>query len=178
MRDRPAPVVVAAVVAVVAACADEPFRCPEPRIALRNPTTLTCEQFHVPSAACPDELEPPTWAGCNACADIDVQSECLATPGCRATYDSCHLLDEPCLGGRVFIGCVGVDRAGPVEGTCDGMDAQDCSSRDDCAGWYRHHPTCNQEDPPDPRPSFFQPQNGTCVMVFWGCLDEPTTPIS
>ncbi|MBZ0234955.1 MAG: hypothetical protein K8M05_21685 [Deltaproteobacteria bacterium] len=167
-----------AVLLVVAACADEPFRCPEPRIAIRNPRTLTCEQFHVPSPTCPDEPEPPTWAACGACADLD-QVECLETPGCRATYDRCHLLDEPCLGGRVFVGCVGVDRAGPVAGACEGFDAQDCSSRDDCAAWFQHHPTCDQESPPidmEPLP-FFQPQNGTCVLVFSSCLPEPTAPI-
>jgi len=161
---------------LVAACAEEPFRCPEPRVSLRNPNTLVCEQFHVPSAACPDESDPPTWATCNACAQIATQSDCLAATGCRATYDSCYLFDEPCLGGRVYVGCVGVDRAGPVAGACEDLDADGCSSRDDCAGWFQHHPTCNQETP-EPRP-FYQPQNGTCVLVFWGCLAEPSSPIT
>jgi hypothetical protein len=162
---------------LIAACAEEPFRCPEPRIALRNPFTNSCEQFHVPSMVCPDEREPPTWAACNACTDISSQTECLATAGCRATYDNCYLLDEPCINLRVFVGCVGVDRAGPVAGACDALDADGCSSRDDCAAWFQHHPTCNQEDPPEPRPELFQPQNGTCVLQFWGCRVEPTGPL-
>lgn len=164
------------IAAGVVACIDEPFRCPEPRISLRNPTTLVCEPFHVPSPTCPDESEPPTWATCNACSNIATQAECLAAAGCRATYDNCYLFDEPCIGGRVYVGCVGVDRAGPVAGACEDLDANDCSSRDDCAAWYQHHPTCNL-DPDEPRP-YRQPQNGTCVLVFWGCRAEPASPIS
>ncbi|HUQ07158.1 MAG TPA: hypothetical protein VM261_31925 [Kofleriaceae bacterium] len=158
------------------ACADEPFRCPEPRVSLRNPNTLVCEAFHVPSTVCPDESDPPTWATCNACAQVTTQADCLAAPGCRAAYDSCYLLDEPCLGGRVYVGCVGVDRAGPEPGACEDLDADGCSSRDDCAAWMRHHPTCNQM-PDEPRPTFHQPQNGTCVLVFSSCRVEPTTPV-
>jgi hypothetical protein len=173
-------IVAGAVAGGAGACIDHGFRCPEPRIALRNPNTLVCEQFHVPSMTCPDELDPPTWASCNACSLVATQAECLATPGCRTAYDSCYLLDEPCLGGRVYVGCVGVDRAGPVAGTCEELDAAGCSSRDDCAAWMKHHPTCNQtpDEPDEPRPSFYQPQNGTCVLVFWGCRVEPTSPIT
>lgn len=168
---------VLALILLVAACAEEPFRCPEPRISLRNPNTLVCEAFHVPSMACPDEPDPPTWAACSACAQLQDQAECLAAPGCRATYDNCYLFDEPCLKERVYLGCVGVDRAGPVAGACEDLGADACSSRDDCAAWHQHHPTCNQT-PDEPRPMLFQPQNGTCVMVFWGCLAEPVSPIT
>ena len=34
------------------------------------------------------------------------------------------------------------------------------------------------EDVPDPEPRpFYQPNNGTCVLSFWGCRAEPTSPI-
>jgi hypothetical protein len=168
---------VAIAFAGLAACEDDAFVCPDPPLSLRNPRTLLCETFHAPSAACPDELEPPTYASCGACsAFMWDQAGCLAAPGCRPAYDNCVLIGEVCIGGRAFVGCYGVDRAGPVAGTCDDLDARDCSTRDDCAAWYQHNANCG--DPaPEPRP-FYQPQNGTCTLYFWGCRAEPTSPIT
>lgn len=163
----------------VAACADEGAGCPEPALSLRNPRTLMCESFHVPSAVCPDEFEPPTWASCGSCAELHFdQVACLAAAGCRPAYDSCVLLDEPCIGGRVFVGCYGVDRGGPVTGACEDLDAVDCSTRDDCAAWFQHNATCGETPEPEPPSPFYQPHNGTCVLSFRACAVEPTSPIT
>jgi hypothetical protein len=170
-------VVLAVALAFVAACEDDVFVCPDPPLSLRNPRTLLCESFHAPSAACPDELEPPTWATCGSCGAFTWdQAGCLAAPGCRPAYDNCVLIGELCIGDRAFVGCYGVDHAGPVAGACDDFDARDCSTRDDCAAWYQHNADCGSPDP-EPRP-FYQPQNGTCVLSFWGCRAEPTSPIT
>ncbi len=174
---RAAPLLIIAAAATTA-CASEPFVCPEPALSLRNPRNVICEEFHTPSAACPDEREPPTWAACSACTQI-AQADCLVTVGCRPLYDNCVLFDEVCRGDRAFIGCVGVDRGGPVPGPCESLDATDCSTREDCAAWFQPHGSCTDEVPePEPdRDPFYQPNNGTCVMVFWACLAEPSEPI-
>ena len=149
--------------------------CPEPALALRDPRTLGCEEWHVPSAVCPDEPAPPTWAACGACTAVRDPAACLAEPGCRGAYDACLLDASEVCRATTFV-CVGVDRAGPVAGACADLDAVACSSRDDCIAWYQRHPTCGEQDEePEPRPHY-QPNQGSCALSFLACADEATAP--
>lgn len=150
--------------------------CPEPEVRLRNPENLVCEQWHVPSPTCPDQAEPPTWPSCaDPCVVIRDEGTCLDQAGCRPAYDDCILFDEPCYGeGNLgFIGCFGVDLAGPVAGDCATLDAQDCSSREDCAAWFHRGPTCPPGDP-----YLWQPDGEKCVLAFASCAAEPPAPLT
>ncbi len=175
MRVRAALLLIAVAALATMACDEGAAAgCPDPPLRLRNPRTMLCEALHPPSITCPDQPEPPTWAACGACTAIRDQASCLATPGCRAAYDTCLLFDDECYLGGGF-GCFGVDRGGPVAGACETLDAADCSSRDDCAAWYQRRLTCTEEDPEE-RP-YVQPQNGTCAVEFANCAVEPAAPL-
>ncbi|HUQ07157.1 MAG TPA: hypothetical protein VM261_31920 [Kofleriaceae bacterium] len=122
----------------------EPGRDP----GLVNPWTLVCESFGggggcgaIGAAdidAESDALALPSWGSCaSACIGL-TESECIATPACRTTYDyACLFTDGPCPLLTPFLGCYPVDTTGPVNGTsCQGLDAWECSRHDDCLGAY------------------------------------------
>ena len=123
-----------------------PGRGPEP-IELRDPSTGVCQAFSGGAGGgCGDDQPAterwPDWAFCyRGCEGLD-ESTCQTTPGCRAAY----LLPwdaVPCLPGSacpvpapIFRECWGVAQTGPVHGSCDGLDAHQCSQHDDCAAFY------------------------------------------
>jgi hypothetical protein len=122
----------------------EPGRDP----GLVNPYTLQCESFGggggcgaIGAAdvdAESDALALPPWGSCaSACIGLG-ESQCIATPACRTTYDhACLLTDGPCPLLTPFLGCYPVDTTGPINGTaCDGLDAWECSRHDDCLATY------------------------------------------
>jgi hypothetical protein len=144
---------------------DDPQQCtlppPEPPLLLLDPVTGECVPYGVGPICDPDTCECaepvydfPSWAPCNsACTGLD-ELTCMATPGCRATY---RLED--------YNGCVATDQTGPIQGTCAGLDAWECSRHDDCVavhdgGFYI------AEDPVAPQP----PPLGW----FISCDSEPT----
>jgi len=67
-------------------------------------------------------------ASCDTrCSDLP-EASCLTAPGCRATY----LELDPSF----FVGCREIAPSGPASGRCQGLSAQACSRRDDCAAHY------------------------------------------
>lgn len=149
----------AAVLALAPACTiywggDDDINCPagdqEPGRdpGLVNPWTLVCESFGGGGCGCgpcpleadaeSDAIALPSWGSCaSACIGLP-ESECIATPACRTTYDyACLFTDGPCPLLTPFLGCYPVDTTGPVNGMpCDGLDAWECSRHDDCLGAY------------------------------------------
>jgi hypothetical protein len=136
----------------------EPPLSPVQRI---NPITGLCENLAYGSPICdpitcqcgPPAPPPiPSWAPCtSACTDLD-EYRCMATPGCRAGS-----LDG------LFYGCWAVDHIEASPGGCAGLEATECSRRDDCVAEYLGYDDGLIRDPP--QPSF---------RWFSACRDEPT----
>lgn len=116
-------------------------------ITLRNPETGACEDFGGyggggcgPWPAEPDVAPLPDWGFCpSQCEALD-EAACLDTAGCRAAYYQwvCPP-DTLCDQGELppqFWGCWSVSQSGPVQGACDGLDADECSRHDDCTATY------------------------------------------
>lgn len=127
---------------------EEPGRDP----GLVNPYTLVCETFGGGGGGCgrgtpcpaadtnneSDAIAFPSWGSCaSSCIGL-TETQCIATPACRTTYDyACLFTDGPCPALTPFLGCYPVDTTGPVNGTsCEGLDAWECSRHDDCLGAY------------------------------------------
>ena len=122
---------------------DCPVFVGEPDIAaagFRNPQTGECE----PIGGFPDCPDPcgicawaergalPDWGACfSQCDTLDEQA-CLTEPGCRAAYTDRFVEDGP----PAFRGCWAVAQSGPIQGACNGLDAQECSRHDDCVAFY------------------------------------------
>lgn len=132
--------------------ADEPGYVPDP--GYLNPYTLQCETFGGPypcddrCGPCPladtaagADLAQPSWGSCaSSCRGLDEYS-CGLTAGCRTTYDDyCLRGGGPCTAEVPFLGCQPVDMTGPIQGSCEGLDAWDCSRHDDCLATYRPGP--------------------------------------
>jgi hypothetical protein len=111
-----------------------------------NPYTLVCESFGGgtgcgaiagDSSAEADALAIPSWGSCaSPCIGL-TESQCITTPACRTTYDyACLFTDGPCPALTPFLGCYPVDTTGPVQGSCEGLDAWECSRHDDCLAAY------------------------------------------
>jgi hypothetical protein len=130
---------------------------------LLNPETLQCETYWggEPCSCgnpCPPE-DVPSWAYCGTCTGID-EATCLEASGCRAVYDNaCYTGSGECTALVPFIGCYGVDQTGPIQGSCGGLDAWECSRHDDCLAL--HEPQCSGN------PS-------ECYQQFVQCVDETT----
>jgi hypothetical protein len=117
-------------------------------IRLVDPYSLTCTDFGGwgggggcgPCGACdpPPEAPLPTWGFCDSQCTALGEGECLATEGCRATYDyACYTGDGPCTAEVPYTGCYQVDQSGALEGDClDLADAWQCSTRDDCVALH------------------------------------------
>jgi hypothetical protein len=130
---------------------------PEAPTGLRNPSTGQCEYYggggggggcNDPCGCddTPDEGEPaplPSWGYCDGyCTGLDEQT-CLATAGCRGGYIETCPTAGPCdlATQRSFYECWQVDQTGPIQGSCENLDAWSCSVHDDCVAV--HHDTCN-----------------------------------
>lgn len=107
---------------------------------LHDPYSGQCES--VGGYDCPDTCGPcaydtagalpnQDWASCySQCTGLS-ESTCLTTSGCQATYGGgLHQ-------GSGFDGCYATAPSGPVStGTCDGLDAHECSRHDNCSLFY------------------------------------------
>jgi len=118
-------------------CADEAA----PQYGYRDPQTGSCD-YYGGGGGCYGEPTPvaqPDWATCpGACEGLDEQT-CEATSGCRAAYLEDDYNCPPgadCPVSYAFWGCWGTAPTGPIQGACDGLDAQSCSEHDDCTATY------------------------------------------
>ncbi len=159
---------------LVAACDDAAPTCTDPPARLRNPSNLHCDLRPVPSPTCPVGALP-SWAPCDdACLAILDEAVCAVTPGCRVAYDDCVRSGDPCYT-EPFLGCLAIDRSGPTDGACAGLDAQACSAREHCASWFLRGGQC----PPGPGPGEHEerahqlPDNEPCFLAFAYCEEEP-----
>lgn len=111
----------------------------EDAVGLRNPWTGQCEYvgggggggtncgdwgggggdyYEEPDREAPEMYD---WGMCTShCTGLDSWS-CMATPGCQAGE----------VGGD-FYECWAIAPSGPAEGTCEGLDAYECSRREHC----------------------------------------------
>lgn len=128
----------AAVAATAIGCG-EPGDCGDVPLVedLINPTTLACEN-HPPAEPCSFSPGDLTWGACDsACRELD-ETSCLASAGCRATYDhDCFFGVGTCTRLTPFLGCYPNDRNLDTVTGCAGLDAWSCSRHEQCAGTYR-----------------------------------------
>lgn len=142
-----------AVTGCVISLGDDDTTCafrPAPAIALTtvvDPDSLACRELPVCGCGqpCPDDpsAPQPTWGACQSqCTGLDANT-CADTAGCRAAWDfTCLLTEALCTLPDPYFGCFAIDSSGPPAGACDGLDALDCSRRDDCAATYRRDARC------------------------------------
>jgi hypothetical protein len=116
---------------------------------LLDPETLTCVEFGFGGGctSCGDCAPPepfPTWGSCQSqCSGLGEQ-DCFNADGCRAAFDhNCFTGDGPCTAFQPFLGCFAIDTLGPVGGSCEGLDALDCSRHDNCLATYRDDGRCD-----------------------------------
>lgn len=136
------------------------YTAPPSNQQLRDPTTGQCETVSSGCNACEpcgtvSSTYPADWASCDTkCLGMS-EATCLAAPGCQAEYLS---NGSPSYS---FWGCFATAPSGPIEGSCDGLDAYGCSRHDDCEAYYGPvgdgDPTgfvkCVAETPPPPPPA-------------------------
>jgi hypothetical protein len=133
----------------------------EPAQLLRNPETGACEAVGGgecgPCGPCSEGagLEP-NWASCGSTCEALAENSCLVTAGCRAAYRDFPGADAA----PEFIGCWGVAPSGPVQGSCAGLGAQQCSEHDNCSAWYVATDGTNNQNAPR--------------MEFEQCVAEPS----
>ncbi len=107
---------------------------------LRNPQTGECQvsgggcdSACGPCAKAPEVGAQLDWGTCfSDCEQLD-ESACITASGCRAAYTNSPGGND---GPAAFRGCWAVAPSGPVQGSCEGLDAQECSRHDDCSAYY------------------------------------------
>jgi hypothetical protein len=107
-----------------------------PVLALRDPQTGTCTTIGYLTNDCkacgncvPDDLDVMDRAKCglsSRCENLP-EGDCLHEDGCRTVY----------TGDDHYLGCWGVAPTGVTsQGTCAGLDADQCSHHTNCSAWY------------------------------------------
>ena len=127
-----------------------------------DPETLLCrgdDPWCNPDCGVCPEPEPapqPSWSWCQVdCNGVDERT-CLLSTACRAIYDhGCFTGEGPCTLEAAYVGCYGTDMTGPIQGSCIGLDAFECSRHDDC--FALHTQQCNTSE---------------CWWQFVECRDE------
>ncbi|ACY14265.1 hypothetical protein [Haliangium ochraceum] len=138
--------------------------CATPPIAplrLLDPSTGTCVDFNQGPICDPVtcECEPgpaqpyPSWASCDSYCSGRDELSCMYEPGCRALYHDGQ-----------FSACHATDQTGPVQGSCEGLDAWSCSRHDDCTAHYETYYAAAESPPWNPTPSFLscEPEPAIC----------------
>jgi hypothetical protein len=164
---------------------DQPCERPEAPGApyeILNPYTLACESPWggggcVSPAGAPAEdgfrdSIAYDWAECTAACASYGESDCLAADGCRAIYTELEVFEPNAIIQR-FTTCVATAPSGPVRGgSCEVLDAQECSRHDDCSAVHasvpgdfercQSEPVCAAGDSL-PMPQQRDPESGQCV---------------
>ncbi len=150
-------------------------------VELRNPFTGACEaggggggggggcyQDEAPTA-------PEDWAQCyGGCEGLD-ELTCLATPACRASYVSNCADWQGCSEQTyTFFECWGTAPSGAIQGgSCEGLDAYQCSRHDDCVAQHYASSSCGGGTPAEGADCAPEIDPYT-VGVFQACAPEPT----
>lgn len=111
----------------------------EPGQLYRNANDATCISLgggggdcDDPCGACAEPAVAPDMGLCeSACTDLS-ETSCLATAGCYAAYYNDSENDGP----PSFGGCWQTAPSGPVGGSCEKLDAYECSRHDNCSLHY------------------------------------------
>lgn len=135
---------------------------------LLDPRDLVCKD--VPFSSCDDPSSLPTWAACQSQCTGLAADVCAATPGCRQAWDEICLLTDAICTIDPYYGCFAVDTTGPIQGSCEGLGAEDCSRHDDCMGTYRRDERCGNLTDDDFDGAIDEPDEclafGTCITEF------------
>jgi hypothetical protein len=122
---------------------------------VRDPSTGECRSFGG-GYDCSDRCGPcayrslaplPDWGMCYGSCDGLGEEACFVTPGCYAAY----LVDAKQT--ETFWGCWDTAPSGPVQGSCENLDAYECSRHDDCIAVYETTGNATQFDRCAPEPS-------------------------
>jgi hypothetical protein len=162
----------------------------EPAIApLRNPHTLTCDDFNGGNPCdpacgpCPASDDPPptpkpggsggaalapipSWGSCfSSCEGLD-ENTCGSRSDCRIVKDAACAINASCF--TDFMGCFPTDQFVDASVACvQAFDGETCSRNPDCTAFHR--PGCSLVAPEDPVPP-------ECTRDFAFCLPEGTPP--
>jgi len=115
------------------------------------------------------------WGACNTTCDALDETTCIATTGCHAAYVE-TVLGAP-LSTHAFYGCWAVaPPGGDVPYECTGLDAQACSTRDNCSMVY----TGYQGVPQSFERCFDETTTapGQCTGTLQCGISPPTCPVS
>lgn len=110
-----------------------------PEQQLRDPQTGLCQGFGNPypcDGTCGPCAETtgamPDWGSCFSQCEGLAEDSCVTTPGCFAAYTDFPTADQA----PSFRGCWQTAPSGPVQGSCQNLDAQQCSRHDNCSAHY------------------------------------------
>jgi hypothetical protein len=106
---------------------DQCYETPPSAQQLRNPDTGQCQVFQGCGSCEPAcGVDIPAWATCTgACEQITTAAACMATPNCHAAFQ-----------GTSFWGCWDLEPDPSAPAMCAGLNADQCTGRDDCIGIY------------------------------------------
>jgi hypothetical protein len=108
------------------------YRDPYTGTCITIDTGYDCNSCNCPELDTPPPGPRPDYGLCySSCTDLD-EGTCQATPGCYASYD------QPDGGpnSATYSGCWQTPISGPIQGSCQNLDAFSCSQHDDCAIVY------------------------------------------
>ena len=133
-----------------------------------------CEDYGRPVPLAEPDRAPVDWAQCfSQCTDLG-EAQCLNTPGCRAGYVSSCPPNGLCeVEAWSFAQCWATAPSGPVQGSCEGLSAYECSRHDNCVA--RHVAAYGCAGRADCDPAFVDPLPNQ-VGGFLSCAAEPTAP--
>ncbi|NVB77265.1 MAG: hypothetical protein HOV81_02620 [Kofleriaceae bacterium] len=170
-------------------CAGGGWGMPVPDSEYRDPATGQCSYFGGGGGYCDESCGPcplyeadvaplPDWGSCyGVCFGLD-QNACLSTPGCYGAYAGAT--DN---GPERFWQCWDTAPSGPVGGSCQNLDAYQCSRHDNCIGVFANTNYGNQFLRCEDEPGGMQQ---TCASTDCGAgyhceeqcypTDDPTSP--
>ena len=117
------------------------FGLSAPLPGLLNPQTGVCE-FHGGGGQGQDPCigvgrqvpgDQIDWAMCGSTCNQFDEAECIAAPGCRASYIGTCTAEDNCDNDTYsFHECWSTAPSGPVSGSCEGLGAHECSRHHSC----------------------------------------------
>jgi hypothetical protein len=140
------------------------LEAPEYIVPLRNPDTLTCDEYGGGCTSCPcpgpvaDPIAIPSWGQCYGPCESLTETQCAAATECRVVKDAECSIWQDCT--TDFIGCFALDMAPDSSVDCYSADSYSCSRNNDCTALH----------------SVDGCPNEGCVRPFELCIPEGTTP--
>jgi hypothetical protein len=137
---------------------------------LRNPNTLTCDDFNgggcnPDCGPCPLALAPiPSWGQCFSSCEGLGEAECSTREDCRIVKDAFCAIQGDCF--TDFVGCFPTDTFVDTSLDCTtAFDGESCSRNPACTAFHRPK-ACPLTDPVEPE----------CLQEFAFCAPEGVGP--